>query len=277
MFVMDVPPDVPQQYAPVLVAEAPKTPAPASRERTIGVCKMLDGRIDATTEKLAVNAFSPSMAAGFYFRQIEKIPVGSEGKTTLLQGPAHGELKVTPSGNYRFFPASSDYFGPDQATFLVEIGEYKVKLVYHFRVMPGVGGGDYSLEKDYCPNGGVWRISLNPDDPNAPIYTFEYPSQLTSPYAGLANVNLTFGTFAPGALGQATGDTITLDPSAAGFGWFIDSTPWSNEEFLPTHDPDMWVAREDSDAVGRMDLLSVLLHEYGHVLGIDLMFELDVR
>jgi len=125
---------------------------------------------------------------------------------------------------------------------------------YFIKVMLGVGGGteagDAYDDKKNCPNGRVWKISLNPDDPNAPIYTFEHPSELTSPYVGLANVNLTFGTLAPGALGQTTGGTITFDPSAAGHGWFIDSTPWDNAEYLPTHDPEIWVAREGSCRVG---------------------------
>ena len=60
-----------------------------------------------------------------------------------------------------------------------------------------------------------------------------------------------------------------MDADAAGHGWFIDPTPDSNEEFLPTSNPNEWVAKEGSAAYGKMDLLTVLLQEYGHVLGID--------
>jgi hypothetical protein len=63
--------------------------------------------------------------------------------------------------------------------------------------------------------------------------------------------------------------TVEFDDDGAGHGWFVDATPTSNEEFLPTADPTLFVAREGSDAAGRLDLLSVLLHEYGHVLGLE--------
>ena len=68
-----------------------------------------------------------------------------------------------------------------------------------------------------------------------------------------------------------SGTSITLDDNAAGHGWFIDATPGANEEFLATSDANVWVAKEGSAADGKMDMLSVLLHEYGHVLGIERM------
>ena len=60
-----------------------------------------------------------------------------------------------------------------------------------------------------------------------------------------------------------------LDNNAAGHGWYIDSTPLSNEEFLPTADANIWQAKPGSAAEGKMDVLSVLLHEYGHSLGLE--------
>ena len=39
--------------------------------------------------------------------------------------------------------------------------------------------------------------------------------------------------------------------------------------WLPTSNPNEWVARAGTDAAGKMDMLSVLLHEYGHALGIE--------
>ncbi|MFZ4528874.1 MAG: matrixin family metalloprotease, partial [Undibacterium curvum] len=82
-----------------------------------------------------------------------------------------------------------------------------------------------------------------------------------------------FSDLAGTAVGQTTGQgkdaQITLDSNAAGHGWFIDSTPDQNDEFLPTSNPDVWIAKSGSAADGKMDMLSVLLHEYGHALGIE--------
>jgi VCBS repeat-containing protein len=70
-------------------------------------------------------------------------------------------------------------------------------------------------------------------------------------------------------LAQTQGNSITLDDNAAGHTWYIDYTPYLNEEYLPTSNPYEWIAKEGSDAYGKMDLLSVLWHEYGHALGLD--------
>ncbi len=80
---------------------------------------------------------------------------------------------------------------------------------------------------------------------------------------------LSFADLSGAAIGQITNTTITLDTNASGYGWFIDPTPWDNSEYLPTSNPDEWVAKAGSAAEGKMDMLSVLLHEYGHALGID--------
>ncbi len=68
-------------------------------------------------------------------------------------------------------------------------------------------------------------------------------------------------------LGLAAGDTIYLDDNAAGFGWFVDPTPHQDEEFarIGTDDQLRAVAPQ---AVDRMDLLSVVEHELGHLLGL---------
>ena len=62
----------------------------------------------------------------------------------------------------------------------------------------------------------------------------------------------------PGArLGEARGASIALDRTAAGWGWFVDPTPNDDDEF----------GKMDADVADRIDLLTVLVHEIGHVLG----------
>jgi hypothetical protein len=63
----------------------------------------------------------------------------------------------------------------------------------------------------------------------------------------------------PGAqIGMADGGRVWIDRDAAGVGWFVDPTPADDSEFP---------AGPDSPALGKMDLLTVLAHELGHVLG----------
>lgn len=61
-------------------------------------------------------------------------------------------------------------------------------------------------------------------------------------------------------LGSASGRTIWIDANAAGWGWFVDATPADDREFTQPG---------DQGEQNRMDLLSVVMHELGHLLGYD--------
>ena len=73
-----------------------------------------------------------------------------------------------------------------------------------------------------------------------------------------------------GALGW-TGlgsSTLLLDDDAAGYGWYIDPTPDFDDEFRPLNTTE-GIAPPGSAAAGRYDLLTVIEHELGHVIGLD--------
>ena len=61
-------------------------------------------------------------------------------------------------------------------------------------------------------------------------------------------------------LGRTDDGIIWLDDTAAGWGWFVDRTPRSDTEFT---------RRGNQGERNRMDLLTVLTHEVGHLLGAD--------
>ena len=70
-------------------------------------------------------------------------------------------------------------------------------------------------------------------------------------------------------VGVARGGHIILDDDAAGRGWFIDSTPFDDSEFTTFLSETHLVAEAGQDPVGEIDLLTTVLHEFGHVLGLD--------
>src|SRR6185436_1688810 len=59
-------------------------------------------------------------------------------------------------------------------------------------------------------------------------------------------------------LGLAEGKTVRLDADAAGRGWFVDPTPGDDAEFADGI---------DHGQQGRVDLLTAVAHELGHLLG----------
>jgi hypothetical protein len=58
-----------------------------------------------------------------------------------------------------------------------------------------------------------------------------------------------------GVLGSYAGGVITIDDDAAGYGWYVDTTPMDDSEFFGT-------------GPAGMDLLTVLMHEMGHAMNL---------
>lgn len=196
------------------------------------------------------------IALGSYGNAIER-KLGSDMvkdvKVSLLVPTTYGNIfpSIDNEGRTSFhYDPNPGFVGDDQATFLAEYAGKRYKIVLKLKV--------FSSEIVFpsnpdCPYPTlIWlnpkRTSTAPFDPNG----------IAVAVADLPN----------SALGQTTGTTITLDTNAAGYNWFIDPTPFDNSEFLPTANPNEWIAKADSEAAGKMDMLSVLLHEYGHALGI---------
>ena len=70
--------------------------------------------------------------------------------------------------------------------------------------------------------------------------------------AALENLTIGVGQLQPGILGLASGSNIAIDDDGAGFGWYVDPTPFDTTD----------------DVIGnRMDLLTAVTHEIGHALG----------
>ncbi len=80
----------------------------------------------------------------------------------------------------------------------------------------------------------------------------------------LAHVTALLQPLAPGQLGGAIpqANTILLSPNGAGHGWFVDPTPYMDEEFSGG------AAYVGSPAAGREDLLTTVMHELGHLAGL---------
>ncbi|UCE73891.1 MAG: hypothetical protein JSV56_12865, partial [Methanomassiliicoccales archaeon] len=84
----------------------------------------------------------------------------------------------------------------------------------------------------------------------------------------LSNVNFEIVDLDSLALGYSTGTTVLIDMDAAGWGWFVDTTPFEDKEFSSYEDSGL-EPLYTSSAAGHMDLLTVVMHELGHVLQLE--------
>ena len=80
--------------------------------------------------------------------------------------------------------------------------------------------------------------------------------------AVLEDVDIAVGSLSGSQLAIHSGNHITIDIDAAGYGWFVDRTPGRDNEY-----DDSGVATRGV-ASRRMDLLTVVSHELGHALGL---------
>jgi len=70
-----------------------------------------------------------------------------------------------------------------------------------------------------------------------------------------------------GMVGATVGDQVLIDVNAAGWGWFADPTPEDDLEFSAGANGGL-IATEGDASLG-IDLLMVIMHELGHILGLD--------
>ncbi|MEO7623624.1 MAG: matrixin family metalloprotease, partial [Gallionella sp.] len=286
MFILDLP-NVPPQNAPVMLAQAGANTAVGGR--VLGVC----AGVPASLAYQGIPyGLGPLGSARQYFQLYEgqNIAIPPATQVTVVTAPKHGKFVVTPAtsatgyARYTYEPEVG-YLGKDSLTLKVELGEKSVTLKYFFN---NQNVGDDAADALCNDTGRRWKISYAPDtnitpvDYQSPVITatatFTDTAALAATLESSVLSNLALDTSAitfniadltGGAVGQTTGGNITLDTNAAGNNWFIDTSPADNSEFLPTSNPNEWVAKAGSEAAGKMDMLSVLLHEYGHALGIE--------
>jgi len=67
-------------------------------------------------------------------------------------------------------------------------------------------------------------------------------------------------------LGASTAGHIVVDTNAAGFNWFVDATPGDDSEYSGTGS--VLTAPKDTQAGVRIDLLTTIMHELGHQVGL---------
>jgi hypothetical protein len=147
-----------------------------------------------------------------------------------------------------------------------------------------LGGGNIIIHSQGPPQlaaggqgpGGPTAISITSDQVSAmlpeAIARWVATGLPASEVALLRSATAEVADLPDGYLGAAPlwGHVITLDVNAAGYGWFVDPTPGHDAEFVTASG--VASAPRGGPAAGHMDLLTVVMHELGHVIGLDSRF-----
>ena len=145
----------------------------------------------------------------------------------------------------------------DDPAFL-EGGSGNAMMASALPTLDEIGGGDTltseSINTIFEEAISLWAELLNLD---------------SSGLAVLEGLNYEIADLSGLTLARVEADTVYIDVDAAGYGWFIDSTPYDNSEFTGNDGGSVIKASETSEAYGDMDLLTVVMHELGHVLGME--------
>ena len=85
----------------------------------------------------------------------------------------------------------------------------------------------------------------------------------------LKSVAFTVGDLSGEELGSSAAGQVTIDADAAGYGWFIDATPRDDFEFGKVLSSTQLQTDPYGAPAGEMDLLTAVMHEMGHQLGLE--------
>lgn len=90
--------------------------------------------------------------------------------------------------------------------------------------------------------------------------------------AALEDIEISIVDLEGNYVGAAEGFSIYLDWNAAGQDWFIDETPFDDAEFEYAESSTV-LRDQDGPAQFGVDVISVMAHEMGHVLGLEDIYE----
>jgi hypothetical protein len=94
--------------------------------------------------------------------------------------------------------------------------------------------------------------------------------------AYLHNVTFTVADMSGMFLGQAIAGHISIDSNAAGYGWYVDANPADDVEFASGGGTRL-VTDATGTPAGHIDLLTTVMHELGHQLGLSDSYALADR
>ena len=255
----------------------------------------------AAAERVKLGDSLARSVPGASFDQLKTtVLAGQEVQTSIVVGPSHHAVTVTQiyvdqAGEEMvvFQHSGPSAYHPNVAEVLPGGGFEEEMHSSLFRGQRAAGG---SVSIVNYPTGsirgGIRLLGSQIDATPSPVTSADpegWQSTLTAALTYWAAVlsepvaiaiTVDFGSLPADELGQTlitafspnglpTAGTVLLSTDAGGAGWYVDPTPLDSSGFATEVTPDAFDATGDSPAAGEYDLYTVLLHEIGHLLGID--------
>jgi hypothetical protein len=133
----------------------------------------------------------------------------------------------------------------------------------------GIGQGGQPQFFAGNPNAPTWNMASLTQEQLRPVVAHAIAELATAGYnvSGLSQIDYHIANLPSSLLGLTYQRTIWIDQNAQGYGWYIDVSASSTAAFTQVTGANELQAAPGSPAYGHVDLLTVVTHELGHVLG----------
>ncbi len=186
-------------------------------------------------------------------------PNGHSLSAGVVANPSHGSLTFNADGSFTYTPAFG-YVGNDSFTYQASdgYGSSNVATVT-IDVTAALMFAGTAIDNELATTISEANVSLMLVAAAARWEASGASPELLADLLGSISIVI---TDLPGSRLAVVGSTLQLDFNAAGRGWFVDSTPLHDVEF------DSTLQAVDLEAAVRVDLLTAVMHELGHRLGL---------
>lgn len=160
------------------MAEEQNTPPPSEgKNLTLGFCQLIPNLtyLPVGREHELLPAPIASYELGLFDEHYNQMPkeqkksaldlLESSAKVTVLQQPKNGLLTdiakpaFSPPITGLFYNPTPGYFGKDQVIFLIEIGDYKIQLIFNIFVVDGSPENPDAIAEKCGKRGKYYKIS----------------------------------------------------------------------------------------------------------------------
>jgi VCBS repeat-containing protein len=210
-------------------------------------------RLKANPQESMVYQFNPAKDALGRYKKSE----GLEAAGRFFQGIRDGDRFL------RDTPGSNNGTRNELILEIIQIGRIRLQDAPLSQFVPQAVLND-------GPGLATDRLSQQAIDALLPIAQQIWLDAGASPTA-FAGLTVNMQELPSGFAAWTQAKTITLDTTGAGWGWYIDASPLDSSEFAVADAANAWhvdASEANNPAENRLDLLTALIHELGHVAGL---------